>query len=211
MNKIIFEKAFSEKRVEKYFRQNSDIQAIKHYQNNIELSESFYPCIAVFEVLLRNAIDRELKNLFGREDWYAVFPTTPGLTDLNKYISQANRQIANRKETPTPSKIVAELTLGFWVSLFNVEYERVLWKDLRKVFPSMPKRERQRKKVAPPLNRFRTFRNRIFHHEPIAWNLTRLHQIHTEILSVIEWLNKDIAFWLKSFDRFENVCKNMEK
>jgi hypothetical protein len=145
------------------------------------------------------------------DDWYAVFPTTPGLTDLNKYISQANKQIANRKEVATPSKIVAELTLGFWVSLFNVEYERILWKSLRKVFANMPKNERQRKKVAPPLNRFRTFRNRIFHHEPIAWNLTRLRQINAEILTVIEWLNRDIAAWLASFDKFENVCTSVEK
>ena len=211
MTKKTFEKAFSEKRTEKYFRQHStDVEAITHYQNNIELSESFYSIIAIFEVLLRNSIDRELKKSFGREDWYVVFSVTHGLTDLNKYISQAIRQIANRKETPTSSKIIAELTLGFWVSLFNVEYERILWKDLRKIFTNMPKKERQRKKVTPPLNRFRTFRNRIFHHEPISWNLTKLKQIHAEIITVIEWLNKDISVWFKSFDRFEDVCKNIE-
>jgi hypothetical protein len=211
IDKIIFEKAFSERRMEKYFRSyDSEIQSIKCYQNNIELSESFYPCIAVFEVLLRNAINRELIRLFGSEDWYAVFAATPGLTGLNKYISQANRQIANRKEQATPSKMVAELTLGFWITLFNVEYERVLWKDLRRVFPNMPKKERQRKKVAPPLNRFRTFRNRIFHHEPIAWNLVRLRAIHTEIITVIQWINRDIACWLASFDRFENICQKTE-
>ena len=212
MDKNLVEKAFSEKRMEKYFnRYSSVLDAVKHYQSNIELSESFYPSIAVFEILLRNAIDRELKKTFGREDWYVVFPTTLGLTDLNKYISQANRQIANRREMPTPSKIIAELTLGFWVSLFNVEYERVLWKDLRKSFSNMPKQERQRKNVSAPLNRFRSFRNRVFHHEPIAWNLTKLREIHTEILAVIEWLDKDISQWLMSFDRFEEVCKNVEK
>ena len=134
----------------------------------------------------------------------------PGLTDLNKYISQANKQIAGRKEYSSPSKIIAELTLGFWVSLFNVEYERVLWKDLRRVFPNMPKTERKRKKVAPFLNRFRTFRNRIFHHEPISWNLERLKQIHIEMLTVMGWINKDIPLWLAPFDRFKDVCKSVE-
>jgi len=212
MNKKVFENAFSEKRLEKYFNKYSDEdKAITHYQCNIELSEVFYPSIAVFEVLLRNAISKELTKLFGREDWYVVFATTPGLIDLNKYITQANRQIANREETSTPSKIIAELTLGFWVSLFNVEYERILWKDLRRAFPNMSKRERQRKKVTPPLNRFRTFRNRIFHHEPICWNVERLRQIHAEMLMVIEWINKDIYLWLASFDRFNGVCYNVEK
>jgi hypothetical protein len=212
MDKKFFEKTFSEKRMEKYFKRHSNPEkAMLHYQCNIELAEAFYPCITTFEVALRNAIGRELAVLFGREDWYVLFSATSGLTDLNKYITQANKQIAGRKEYTSPSKIIAELTLGFWVSLFNVEYERVLWKSLRKVFPNMPKQERQRKKVAPPLNRFRTFRNRIFHHEPISWNLERLQQIHAEILTIMAWINRDIPVWLAPFDRFDNVCSHVEK
>ena len=212
MDRKIFERAFSEKRMEKYFKRYSDTdKAIIHYQCNIELSEAFYPCINVFEVLLRNSINRELTKSLGREDWYVRFTSTPGLTDLNKYIMQANKQIAGRKEYSSSSKIIAELTLGFWVSLFNVEYERILWKDLRKVFPNMPKRDRQRKKIAPPLNRFRTFRNRIFHHEPISWNMERVKQIHTEILTLLTWMDVDISAWFATFDRFDCVCRNLEK
>ncbi|MDR0714418.1 MAG: Abi family protein [Bacteroidales bacterium] len=212
MDRKFFEKIFSEKRMEKYFNRYSDPRkAMLHYQCNIELAEAFYPSIATFEVALRNAVGRELAVLFGREDWYVLFTATPGLTDLNKYITQANKQIAGRKEYISSSKIIAELTLGFWVSLFNVEYERILWKSLRKVFPNMPKKDRQRKKVAPPLNRFRTFRNRIFHHEPISWNLERLRQIHAEILTVMMWINKDIPMWFATFDKFGNVCDSVEK
>ncbi len=211
MDKKYFERVFSEKRLEKYFERYPDTAtAIVHYQCNIELAESFYPCIPTFEIVLRNGISRELSVLFGRNDWYAVFSSIPGLIDLNKYISQANKQIAGRKEFSSPSKIVAELTLGFWVSLFNAEYERILWKDLRRVFPNMPKIERQRKKISPPLNRFKTFRNRIFHHEPISWNLEKLKQIHSEMLTVMGWINKDIQLWIAPFDRFETVCKSVE-
>ena len=212
MDKNFYEKVFSEKRLEKYFLRYGDTEkAMTHYQCNIELSEAFYPCISTFEVVFRNAVSRELSVLFGREDWYAVFSTTPGLTGLNKYISQANKQIVVRKEYSSPSKIIAELTLGFWVSLFNVEYERILWKDLRRVFPNMPKQARQRKKVAPPLNRFRAFRNRIFHHEPISWNPDKLVQIHEEILTVMDWMNKDIPVWIAPFDRFDTVFHIVEK
>ena len=212
MDKKNFEKFLSEKRLEKYFFRHGDTEkAMTHYRCNIELSEAFYPCISIFEIALRNGISRELSILFGREDWYVVFATTPGLTGLNKYISQANKQIAGRKEYSSPSKLIAELTLGFWVSLFNVEYERILWKDLRRVFPNMPKNDRQRKKVAPPINRFRSFRNRIFHHEPISWNLVSLSSIHTEMLTVMGWINKDIPLWVASFDRFETVFQKVEK
>ena len=212
MDRNSFEKTFSEKRMEKYFNRYSDPgKAILHYQCNIELAEAFYPSITTFEVALRNAIGKELAVLFGREDWYVLFTATSGLTDLNKYITQANKQIAGRKEYTSSSKIIAELTLGFWVSLFNVEYERILWKNLRKVFPNMPKKDRQRKKIAPPLNRFRTFRNRIFHHEPISWNIERLRQIHAEMHTVMMWINTDIPTWLATFDRFDSVYNSVEK
>jgi len=211
MDKFFFEKVFSEKRLEKYFIRNVDFEkAITHYRCNIELSEAFYPCISTFEIVLRNAISRELSILFGREDWYAAFATTPGLTNLNQYIKQAIQQIAGRKELPTSSKVIAELTLGFWVSLFNVEYERILWKNLRRVFPNMPKTVRQRKHIAPPLNRFRSLRNRIFHHEPISWNLFKLSHIHTEMLTVMGWMHKEIPLWIEAFDRFDSVLQKAD-
>ncbi len=211
MDKQFFERIFSAKRMEKYFAKHQTTEkALLHYQYNIELTETFYPCIAIFEIALRNAINRELTILFGTEDWYSQFVNFPQLSTLNKYVLQAKKQIASRKENISSSKIIAELTLGFWVSLYNAEYERVLWKNLRMVFPNMPKQKRQRKNIAHPLNRFRTFRNRVFHHEPIAWNLQRLRDIHTEIISVITWINEDISAWLTHFDRFENICNNVE-
>ena len=213
-NKPFFEKVFSNKRMERYFRLYEDEKrAIDHYRSNIELAESFYPCLSVFEVTLRNALSRELETMAGREDWYSIFPTTPGLVNLNRYITQAQKQIINRKENVTPAKVIAELTLGFWVSLLNSEYERLLWKHLRRAFPYMPKHLRQRKNVSAPLNSFRTFRNRVFHHESICWNLHRVSEIHDSLFLMLEWMNKDLPLWLKPIDRFEDtkerICLRM--
>ena len=75
--------------MERYDRlYNDEKRAIAHYQCNIELAESFYPCLSILEVALRNALSRELETMTGREDWYAVFPTTPGLSNLNHYITK---------------------------------------------------------------------------------------------------------------------------
>ena len=210
-NKAFFEKVFSSKRMERYFDlyPGDENRAILHYRCNLELAEAFYTSLSVFEVALRNALDRELKTMTGREDWYAVFANTPGLSKLNRYVTQANKQIAGRHETITPSKVIAELTLGFWVSLFNSEYERLLWKDLRRAFPFMPKKDRQRKNVSAPLNTFRTFRNRVFHNESICWNLNRVEEIHKEMLLVMGWINKDIPEWLRLTDRFDTVSYNI--
>lgn len=206
-NKEFFEKVFSNKRMERYFilYPNDEERAIRHYQSNIQLTEAFYTSLSVLEVALRNALSRELKTMTGREDWYSIFPNTPGLTKLNRYVTQASKQIAGRHEQITPSKIIAELTLGFWVSLLNAEYERLLWKDLRRAFPYLPKKERQRKNVSAPLNRFRAFRNRVFHNESICWNMRRVQEIHRELLLLLGWINKDLPIWLKDIDRFDDV------
>ena len=193
--------------MERYFilYPNDESRAVKHYQSNIKLTEAFYTSLSVLEVALRNALSRELKTMTGRDDWYAIFANTPGLTNLNKYITQASKQIAGRHEQITTSKIIAELTLGFWVSLLNAEYERLLWKDLRRAFPYIPKKDRKRKNVSAPLNRFRSFRNRVFHNESICWNMKKVQEIHDELLLVLEWINKDLPEWLTEIDRFENV------
>lgn len=210
-NKQFFEKVFSTKRMERYFAHypNDEVRAVLHYQCNLQLAEAFYVSLSVFEVTLRNALCRELEAMTGRTDWYAVLPTTPGLSNLNRYITQASKQIVGRHENITPAKIVAELTLGFWVSLLNSEYERLLWKNLRRAFPYIPKRERQRKNISAPLNTFRAFRNRVFHNESICWNLQRVEEIHQEMITVMSWMNKDIPEWLAQIDRFETVCKQI--
>lgn len=211
-NKLFFEKVFSEKRMERYFilYPNDESRAVKHYQSNIKLTEAFYTSLSVLKVALRNALSRELKTMTGRDDWYVIFANTPGLTNLNKYITQATKQIAGRHEQITTSKIIAELTLGFWVSLLNAEYERLLWKDLRRAFPYIPKKDRKRKNVSAPLNRFRAFRNRVFHNESICWNMKKVQEIHDELLLVLEWINKDLPEWLKEIDRFENVQEQIK-
>ena len=191
-NKQYFEKVFSTKRMERYFQLHEDEnRAILHYCCNIELAESFYPCLSVFEVALRNALSRELET-------------------MNRYITQASKQITSRHETITPSKIIAELTLGFWVSLLNSEYEKILWKHLRRAFPYMPKNLRQRKNLSAPLNTIRAFRNRVFHNESICWNLNRVTDIHKELLLVMGWINQDIPEWIDKLDRFEEVKQSIK-
>lgn len=210
-NKAFFNKVFSDKRMERYFTlyPHDEKRAITHYRCNLQLSEAMYVSLSVFEVTLRNALCRELRQMTSRDDWYAVFPNTPGLSNLNRYITQAAKQISGRHEQITPSKIVAELTLGFWVSLLNSEYERILWKDLRRAFPFMPKAKRQRKNVSAPLNRFRAFRNRVFHNESICWNINRVRDIHSEMMEVLGWMNRDVPGWLSQYDRFPSVTSDI--
>ena len=105
--------------MEKYFNHypNDDEKAILHYKYNIQLSESFYAVLSMFEVALRNSLNRELTEHFGNSEWYLRIDSVNGLRNLRNSINTAKRHIANRNETITANKVIAELTLGFWVRL----------------------------------------------------------------------------------------------
>ena len=76
----------------------------------------------------------------GRDDWYVVFANTLGLSRLNRYVTQASKQITGRHESITSSRVIAELTLGFWVSLLNSEYDVCYGKICVGHFPLCPKK-----------------------------------------------------------------------
>ena len=199
-----FERSFSAARMRPYYIKypGHRKRAEKHYRQNIQLAESLVSSLSIFEVSLRNALIRELERMTGQKEWYHCFQTDPKLKGLYKYVRTATDHIKARGEVITPDKINGELTLGFWVSLFNAEYERTLWKSLRNSFPNLSKAKRQRKNVSAPLNTIRLLRNRVFHHEAISWNLPRLRELHNLISTVIGWIDPSLPRWLKQIDRF---------
>jgi hypothetical protein len=211
MNKLQLQQAFSQERMKKFFDyyKNED-KAIELYKSNIIISESFYSILSVFEVALRNSINDELSNFCNSNEWYKNLATFPGLYDLNPEIGKAQKRIADRMETIICTKVIAELTLGFWVRLFNSKYEKILWKDLRKAFPNLQKTNRKRHTVSSALNKIRNFRNRVYHYEPIIWNFDSLENIHKDIKLVLYWINSDIQNWILPLDRFPIVLSDVK-
>jgi hypothetical protein len=213
MDAYTHQKVFSNERMQKYlaYHTNDETRALELYKANIQLSESFYPILSIFEVALRNSLNRELGKRYGTPDWYVHLAAEPGAKDLKREITLAQRHITKRMETITGAKVVAELTLGFWVRLLNAEYERILWKDLRRAFPFMEKKLRQRHKVSVPLNKIRNFRNRVYHNEPIAWRFPALELIYSEILEVLGWLNSDLPEYAAGICRFESELTSIRQ
>lgn len=204
----IITSAFSAQRLSKYLAYNhGDAErTVTHYKANLRLAESLYISLSVFEVTLRNALSRELRNLAGKDDWFDIFYTTPELASLVPEIDKAKALIRNRGEMVTTDKIISEMTFGFWVMLLNSQYERVLWKSLRKAFPYLSKKDRQRKNISAPCNTFRRLRNRIFHQEAICWDLYYVSCIHDNLVTVLGWMNPDMPNWLATIDPFNKVC-----
>ncbi|GAO31439.1 hypothetical protein JCM15548_13799 [Geofilum rubicundum JCM 15548] len=206
----IVETIISKERLQPYLNLHSDNykKAITHYKANILISESFYPIISMLEVGLRNSIDRQLSRKFNSEKWYEdiEFIKIASRHQINK-ISEARANIQSAKKEVTTGRIISELTFGYWTSLFDTKFETILWKNLRFSFPNCPKNQRKRKTISSKLNGIRKFRNRIFHHEPISWNLIALNSYKEDIIEAINWLDKDLLKWLDELNHVDMIIE----
>ena len=178
-------------------------KAYRLYKVNIELSEAFYPILAVLEVSLRNAINERLTAYFSDTFWFKN--NLP--VEFLPFVSEATQKIAAQRKTVTADRIIAELNFGFWNRLFNRHYTGLLWKPLRIIFQNMPKHLRQRDTIADALYRIRTLRNRIYHYEPIFGNLQDIENQYNEMLTFLTWLDNDLPKLFNDIDRFNDILK----
>ena len=202
-------RAISHERLDAYRQrgtssENSELFA--HYAWNMALSERLYTPLQCLEVSLRNSIHDAATAYFKTDTWFEL----PGILyppECNK-VQEAKGTLLKGKKPLDAGRIIPELTFGFWTSLFDVRYEKILWPWLLKpVVPNMPRHIRIRKNLSKRLNRVRTLRNRIFHHEPI-WHWRDLQNQHTDTLEAITWVNPAMRAFVEQFDRFEEIYTN---
>ena len=161
---------------------------------------------------MRNSIDKQFIRRFSDSKW---FENLEFIRIISKYqidrISDARTNIQSSKKEITTGRIVSELTFGFWTSLFDTKFELTLWKNLRFSFPNCSKQNRRRRIISAKLNRIRKFRNRIFHHEAISWNLEVLNSYKQDIIDGISWLDKDLLNWINELNHVEPMINKYRK
>lgn len=196
---------FSRERLDGYLNHStcnqSKADALIAYSWNLELSQSLYPALQVLEISLRNTLHHAISVHFGTEHWFELPFLHPR---EKKQITKVIDDLKKRKKTREPGRVVAELSFGFWTSLFDIRYEhdQVLWPGLLKTtFQYLPKGQRTRAFLSRELNRIRFLRNRVFHHEPI-WHWKDLVQQHQKILHLTKGLSTAASQYLNLFDQF---------
>jgi hypothetical protein len=170
-------------------------RAIRLYEQNTLLSESLYGVLQGLEIALRNSIHAQLTASFGRPDWWCVLRLKP---EQAMMLQSAQESLRRESKPLDASRIVAELSFGFWTGLTGPRYSD-LWRDhLVKIFPRRPV---QRADVQLRLNSIRKLRNRIAHHEPI---LSRpLQKDVNQIFDTLAWISPVTARWVRSNSSFE--------
>lgn len=197
------ERHFSTARLGRFSQaRNGDrARAAVDYTHNILLAEAMMPMLNILEISLRNGVHRSMTARYGRADWWTGWANDSAYSWQNKEILGAISKLNRRRERHNPDKIVAELTFGFWVSLFNSQFQLALWKDLRLIFAHCPKSLRQRGRISAALNQIRDLRNRVFHHEPLLWLAPDLHAQHAVGLQILAWIDPVLTRWLAQRDR----------
>lgn len=195
-----FEAAFSRPRLARYASNPRKVDALLAYQHNLQLAEAIMPCLHVLEVALRNAVHNQLRAKYKRDDWWDKVATFKE-RDL-KEIKKAIGKISDKGQAVTPDRIVSELSFGFWVSLFYVQHEHELWKELRLAFPRCPSQRRKRKTISSHLSAARDLRNRAAHHDALLWLAPDMRQKYLNCLELIGWLEPQLKEWLGLVDRF---------
>ncbi len=199
------ERLLSVKRLDTYYKlfEGDKTKAIEYYQLNTKIAEAFYPLLANLEIALRNSIHQSFTVRFDTENWFEILE----YKDLADQLKIAKSKIIKNRQQLSCDKIVAELTLGFWTSLFNKQYAKLFWRPLMYAFKELDNDQKHRDKIAYKLNQVRKFRNRIFHYEPICNDLVALKTNHSNIIDVLNWLDKDLVAWTLKNENFEILYK----
>ncbi|WP_433181925.1 hypothetical protein [Actinoallomurus sp. CA-150999] len=175
----------------------SDAEAIALYEWNTAASAAFFASLQGFEVVLRNALHRELttwhtaRRLPG--EWY---DDPQDLLDDRgqRDIYEARRRVSVRRRPITRGRVVSELSFGFWRYLLTSRYEQSLWTPaLRHAFPEL--RPQRRREVADRVARLHLLRNRLAHHEPI--HRRDLETDYADLLFVAATMCPHAAAWIE--------------
>jgi hypothetical protein len=224
-----FEKSVSRYRLRRY-RQGTATkeEAVALYLWNIRLCEALYPAVQFFEVALRNSTHDALSELRRSGDqhnprWFMDFsllgPSQQGqvlqaLETLKRTKPHTLGLETDANYPREPQRIVAELSLGFWVSLYSNFYTHsVVVPIVANVFPNGPReivRDRRQDFISPRLREVQDLRNRIFHHEPIYhWSLLTNDQAllarYERLIELLGWMDATQPAFLHPIDRFKQV------
>lgn len=176
----------------------SEPEALRLYEWNGRAAAATMQTVAMVEVIVRNALDRELVNWAKRRSpvvaWFDTVPLdSRGLSD----VADARRRATQFGRLPeSHGKVIAELSFGFWRYLTATRYLAALWVPaLHRAFPFGPADLRVRRAaVERRLADLGFVRNRAAHHEPI-------HQrdLSLDLSAAVElgnWVSPDAGAWI---------------
>lgn len=189
-------KSISTERYRTYLRLASGDhrKAMCMYTLNVALGSALHGPLQTLEVALRNAVHDCLTDSHGGF-WFR----DERLLERSQ-LDATQRATRKVRKGTTAGHVVAELNFGFWVALFARRYDTRLWRTrLSGLFVPSP----SRLELYDQLDRLRTLRNRVAHHEPILQRDLRTD--YQKIIWILRMLSPDTASWTEHHSRVLEV------
>lgn len=229
-----FIKYYSFSRISKYYKavNGRKDKAMLLYYGNLKIAQAFHPLLGTLEVILRNRLHCELAKFFNDGKWiinqkngFMIDPLLSrknkrsGMLITNDYLcrelTKAEIKLKQKGHDITASRIIAEQTLGFWVSFFDLIHYKLLKGVPSKVFQKLPSNY-GRKEVYETLNLIRNFRDRINHNEPVCFvngqlDFSYVRDMYHVISNFLIWIDPVIMSSLQGVDRVLDIIDKEEK
>jgi len=221
----LIEQLISSHRIASYsrvFSATNDMELVGAYLWNSHVCASLYPLLCAAEVTLRNAIDVALTAELGKFWWrkgklqYKSFRAGAirlphSVECLGNNFQSAYRAASREKAkrtgasgAPDHQEIVAQAEFSTWEFILDNEFmgNNLIWpKNLGRVFRGKwPVSANMLRHCKDRVSLVRTFRNRIFHHEP-AWKrsgvtdeqqaVIHLHEKIGKLTELISWISPE--------------------
>ena len=170
--------------------------ASRLYEWNAQAASALFEIIHHFEVLLRNAIVRQLA-AGGRSP--ATIPGSPWVQGA-KQIEEIESRLKRRGKAVTAGRVYSGLSFGFWQTMFGTHYEE-LWRHL---FKNVFRHSRaDRPVIAAYLESLNQLRNRIAHHGSLIELDVAVEA--QKIFRLVGWIDTDAAAWIKGIERVTEI------
>ncbi len=195
------------------------------YRLNLHLSASMLKVVAMFEVCLRNQIDRIMETIWGT-DWLrdstlpgGIFASNPKCKDTTAIILSTYLKL-NNKGIYTHNKLIAELDFGNWRYMFSPSQYKASGRVLLGMFPYKPISSKacqyNNTYVFNRLSEINHIRNRIAHHEPICFDFNtistvKVNEAYNSILDLLGWMGINTSEFLRGIDNVQSICKRITK
>lgn len=171
----------------------SDVTGL--YAWNAKVSAALILPAHFAEISIRNVADEVLTTVYGKK-----WPWSQGFVQSLPH-RQSRDLIRTRSNYTTTGKVIAELKLVFWQQLFTQRHDNRLWLPyLAAAMPHSPTHDPRllRSEIRESIERIRTLRNRIAHHEPV---FTRdLTEDLAVMLNLISYRSEATGGWVKSLE-----------
>ena len=215
MNYQKFARLYSYSRISRYLKasKGNKKKAQQMYYANARLAQAFQPLISFFEVILRNQLHYAIAKHFGDVQWLLNqkdgFMSDPSLTHivkktgktktndfLKKEVEKSEKTLMGKGRNVTAGRVIAELNLGFWNSLYETHHYALLHGVPCTIFRGLPTGY-GRKEINAIIQNIRIMRNRVSHNEPLCFDnrkfdMTYVKQMYVLINDFFTWINPNI-------------------